>query len=131
VVAYFSKCLLFKIIREKGFESIDTNADNKISKDELRECLVNKGGHHRITNILIDNLFSKADFNNRGFIVKEEIVELSLSFINDIKFHKNHSNTLVKFEDLEEEIYHLLGHRFGDDEIESILERLQEREHDG
>ena len=131
VVSHFSQLLLFDVLkRSGGFEGLDKDGDDRLTKEELAVGL----GDRKTTRILVDNLFSCADKNGDGTITKSELQSFALSAMLKIKFASSEEgeggvvvDPLLSLDDLEQELALVGGGVFD----ESIRHALRSIDKDG
>jgi hypothetical protein len=130
IVSYFSKQLLINIFKENGgFDSVDKDGNNLVSKEELREAMQKTAKNHKksgvSTNVMINNLFAIADTDNSGFIDRMEMLTLSMSTDTENFFQSQlrDCEKLYTVQSLREKAAEVLG---GGVDFEAIFGQLQQ-----
>ena len=128
VVSHFSQLLLFDVLkRSGGFEGLDKDGDDRLTKEELAVGL----GDRKTTRILVDNLFSCADRNGDGTITKSELQSFALSAMLKVKFASSDEaggggdgvDPLLSLDELEKELA-LVGGGVFDENIRHALRSI-------
>lgn len=122
IVSHFSQLLLFDMVSKAGgFESIDANSDDVITKEELASAMAMSGHGNGATKILIDNLFACVDADGNGLISKSEVLDFSLSCMLKMNFREaiSRPDALISIDDI---IQDLRAHRGASSTVFSVVE---------
>ena len=76
IVGFYASQMLFSICQKLQFVDIDTNKDNKISKEELKAAAIKIHGANAINDLVINNLFNIVDEDQTGFISMNELKKI-------------------------------------------------------
>ena len=111
-----------------GFDNVDKDKNNKVSKEELREAMQNRDKNHKksaSTNVMVNNLFAIADSDNSGFIDKMEMLTLILSIDTESFFQSQLKDCEKSYtmESLKVKVAEVLGQ---DTDFEGIFGKLQQ-----
>ena len=121
IVSYFSKKLFMDFLQSIGFTNMDSDGDNRISKEELIDATKNYH-NFQLSNLIINNLFSIADANGDGYIDKTEIVQLSISTMRNMSFQStNDVGGFVTVEELAEEAKRVLCDLYDPSMMSSVI----------
>ena len=131
LVSTFSKQLLFNMVNTSRFSEIDTDGDEHISKDELRIAALNKyGSDSGVGDMVVNNLFSVADFDGNGFISRRELMELSLSVLRNVKYVSKGAEEVLSIGEIMEETLVVTGRSFDATEFFNALSAI-DKDHSG